>query len=154
LVAAIGVDALDEREGTAGLPQYGSGTVAVLNIVGMNDDAQQEAQGIDEDMTLASLLVLVDELAHSNAPGTRNPKRYLDVEELLAAGIDVYTTLNIQHVDSLNDVVAPDHLDPCARDRARQHSRSRRRHRGRRSGARRASMPLACTASAALPGRS
>ena len=51
-------------------------------------------------------LVLVDELAHSNAPGSRHPKRYMDVEELLAAGIDVYTTLNIQHVESLNDVVA------------------------------------------------
>ncbi|MDQ0470958.1 sensor histidine kinase [Labrys wisconsinensis] len=51
-------------------------------------------------------LVLVDEFAHTNAPGSRHPKRYLDVEELLAAGIDVYTTLNIQHVESLNDVVA------------------------------------------------
>ncbi|WP_448207578.1 DUF4118 domain-containing protein [Azospirillum sp. sgz302134] len=51
-------------------------------------------------------IVLVDELAHSNAPGSRHPKRYLDVEEILAAGIDVYTTLNIQHVESLNDVVA------------------------------------------------
>jgi two-component system, OmpR family, sensor histidine kinase KdpD len=51
-------------------------------------------------------LVLVDELAHSNAPGTRHPKRYLDVEELIAAGIDVFTTLNIQHVESLNDVIA------------------------------------------------
>src|SRR5690242_19536431 len=51
-------------------------------------------------------LVLVDELAHSNVPGSRHPKRYLDVEELVAAGIDVFTTLNIQHVDSLNDVVA------------------------------------------------
>ncbi len=51
-------------------------------------------------------LVLVDELAHSNAPGSRHPKRYLDVQELLAAGIDVWSTLNIQHVDSLNDVVA------------------------------------------------
>src|SRR5713226_1789293 len=51
-------------------------------------------------------LVLVDELAHTNAPGSRHPKRYLDVEEPVAAGIDVYTTLNIQHVESLNDVVA------------------------------------------------
>ncbi|MFG1402020.1 DUF4118 domain-containing protein [Xanthobacter sediminis] len=51
-------------------------------------------------------LVLVDELAHTNAEGSRHPKRYLDVEELLARGIDVYTTLNIQHVESLNDVVA------------------------------------------------
>ena len=51
-------------------------------------------------------LALVDELAHTNAPGSRHPKRYLDVQELLAAGIDVYTTLNIQHLESLNDVVA------------------------------------------------
>jgi two-component system sensor histidine kinase KdpD len=51
-------------------------------------------------------LALVDELAHTNAPGSRHPKRYMDVEELLAAGIDVYTTLNIQHVESLNDVIA------------------------------------------------
>src|SRR6201995_5600810 len=51
-------------------------------------------------------LVLVDELAHENAPGSRHPKRYQDVQELLAAGIDVYTTLNIQHLESLNDVGA------------------------------------------------
>ena len=51
-------------------------------------------------------LVLVDELAHSNAPGSRHPKRYQDVEELLVAGIDVYSTINIQHIESLNDVVA------------------------------------------------
>jgi two-component system sensor histidine kinase KdpD len=51
-------------------------------------------------------LVLVDEFAHTNAPGSRHPKRYLDVEEILDAGIDVYTTLNIQHLESLNDVVA------------------------------------------------
>ena len=51
-------------------------------------------------------IALVDELAHTNAPGSRHPKRYQDVEELLAAGIDVHTTLNIQHVESLNDVVA------------------------------------------------
>lgn len=51
-------------------------------------------------------LVLVDELAHTNAPGSRHPKRYQDVEELLAAGINVYSTVNIQHLESLNDVVA------------------------------------------------
>ncbi len=50
-------------------------------------------------------LVLVDELAHSNAPGSRHLKRYQDVEELLNAGIDVYTTVNIQHLESLKDVV-------------------------------------------------
>ncbi|TCM64415.1 sensor histidine kinase KdpD [Rhizobium sp. BK068] len=51
-------------------------------------------------------LVLVDELAHTNAEGSRHPKRYLDVKELLDRGIDVYSTLNIQHVESLNDVVS------------------------------------------------
>jgi two-component system, OmpR family, sensor histidine kinase KdpD len=51
-------------------------------------------------------IVLVDELAHTNAPGSRHPKRYLDVEELLGHGIHVYTTVNIQHIESLNDVVA------------------------------------------------
>src|SRR6202047_4292249 len=51
-------------------------------------------------------LVFVYELAHTNAPESRHPKRYMDVEELLGTGIDVYTTLNIQHVESLNDIVA------------------------------------------------
>jgi two-component system, OmpR family, sensor histidine kinase KdpD len=50
-------------------------------------------------------LILVDELAHSNVQGMRHPKRWQDVEELLAAGIDVFTTLNVQHLESLNDVV-------------------------------------------------
>ena len=51
-------------------------------------------------------IVLVDELAHTNAPESRHPKRYLDVEELLNHGISVYSTINIQHIESLNDVVA------------------------------------------------
>ena len=51
-------------------------------------------------------LLLLDELAHTNVPGSRHAKRWLDVEELLAAGIDVHTTLNVQHVESLYDVVA------------------------------------------------
>lgn len=65
-----------------------------------------------EEMDLDALLVrkpqlaLVDELAHSNAPGSRHPKRWQDVIELLEAGIDVYSTLNIQHLESLNDIVA------------------------------------------------
>lgn len=63
---------------------------------------------MDVDAVLARRpqLALVDELAHTNAPGSRHPKRYQDVLELLEAGIDVYTTLNIQHLESLNDVVA------------------------------------------------
>ena len=72
---------------------------------------EHKGQSIDEmdlDAVLARRprLVLVDELAHTNAPGSRHPKRYLDVAELLAAGIDVYTAVNIQHIESLNDVVA------------------------------------------------
>jgi two-component system sensor histidine kinase KdpD len=65
-----------------------------------------------EEMDLDALIArhpqiaLVDELAHTNAPGSRHPKRYLDVEELLSRGIDVYTAVNIQHLESLNDVVA------------------------------------------------
>src|SRR5262245_11964345 len=51
-------------------------------------------------------IALIDELAHTNAPGSRHPKRCLDVEELLNHGIDVYTTVNIQHIESLNDVIA------------------------------------------------
>lgn len=51
-------------------------------------------------------LVLIDELAHNNAPGSRHPKRWQDVEELLAAGMDVWTTMNVQHLESLNDIVS------------------------------------------------
>src|SRR5215471_11493367 len=51
-------------------------------------------------------LILVDELAHTNAEGLRHAKRWQDVEELLEAGIDVFTTLNVQHLESLNDVIA------------------------------------------------
>jgi two-component system sensor histidine kinase KdpD len=65
-----------------------------------------EEMDLDAILVRKPALVLVDELAHTNVVGSRHPKRYLDVEELLAAGIDVYTTLNIQHVESLNDVVA------------------------------------------------
>lgn len=65
-------------------------------------------QEFDLDATLARQpeFVLVDELAHTNAPGCRHAKRWQDVEELLAAGINVLSTLNVQHVESLNDVVA------------------------------------------------
>ena len=61
---------------------------------------------LDKILAVRPQLVLVDELAHTNAPGSRHLKRYQDVEELLDAGIDVYTTLNVQHIESLNDVVA------------------------------------------------
>ncbi len=68
----------------------------------------QSLEEMDLDAIIARRpqIVLVDELAHTNAEGSRHPKRYLDVEELMARGIDVYTTVNIQHIESLNDVVA------------------------------------------------
>lgn len=68
----------------------------------------RELEELDLDRALARRprLILVDELAHTNAPGSRHPKRWQDVEELLEAGIDVFTTVNVQHVESLNDVVA------------------------------------------------
>src|SRR5262245_23385492 len=65
-----------------------------------------EEMDLDAILLRRPQIVLVDELAHTNAPGSRHPKRYLDVEELLSHGIDVYTTVNIQHIESLNDVVA------------------------------------------------
>jgi two-component system sensor histidine kinase KdpD len=65
-----------------------------------------EEMDIDAVIARRPRLVLVDELAHTNVPGSRHPKRYLDVEELLSRGIDVYTAVNVQHVESLNEVVA------------------------------------------------
>jgi two-component system sensor histidine kinase KdpD len=64
-----------------------------------------EELNLDAILTRRPAVVLVDELAHSNAPGSRHPKRYQDVEELLDSGIDVYTTVNVQHFESLNDVL-------------------------------------------------
>ncbi len=60
---------------------------------------------LDEALARRADLLLVDEYAHTNVPGSRHPKRWQDIDELLAAGIDVWTTLNIQHLESLNDVV-------------------------------------------------
>src|SRR6266850_994362 len=65
-----------------------------------------EEMDIDALIARHPQIVLADELAHTNTEGSRHPKRYLDVEELLGRGIDVYTTVNVQHIESLNDVVA------------------------------------------------
>jgi two-component system sensor histidine kinase KdpD len=88
-------------------------TEALLEGLEMIPRRRMEYKGRTlEEMDLDAILrrrpqiVLVDELAHTNVPGSRHPKRYRDVEELLAAGIDVYTTVNIQHIESLNDIVA------------------------------------------------
>jgi two-component system sensor histidine kinase KdpD len=105
-----------------------AGVDVVVGVVETHGRAETEAllQGLEvlprkrleykdqvlEEMDLDALiarhpqLALVDELAHTNAPGSRHPKRYLDVEELLSNGIDVYSAVNIQHIESLNDVVA------------------------------------------------
>ncbi|MBU6434933.1 MAG: two-component system sensor histidine kinase KdbD, partial [Nitrospirae bacterium] len=61
---------------------------------------------IDTALVRRPQLILMDELAHTNAPGSRHPKRWQDVKELLKAGINVYTTVNVQHLECLNDVVA------------------------------------------------
>jgi two-component system sensor histidine kinase KdpD len=68
----------------------------------------QHLEEMDLDAIIARRpqIVLVDELAHTNAPGGRHPKRYLDVLDLLDQGVNVYSTVNIQHIESLNDVVA------------------------------------------------
>jgi len=88
-------------------------TEALLEGMEILPPLQLEHRGItltefDLDGALARhpQLLLVDELAHSNHPGARHPKRWHDIEELLNAGIDVYTTVNVQHIESLNDVVA------------------------------------------------
>lgn len=60
---------------------------------------------LEEALRVKPQLILVDELAHTNVPGMRHRKRYQDVEDLLAAGIDVYTTLNVQHLESRSDTV-------------------------------------------------
>ncbi len=64
-----------------------------------------EEMDLEAILARAPKLVLVDELAHTNVPGSRHLKRYQDVQDLLAAGIDVFSTLNIQHLESLNDVI-------------------------------------------------
>ncbi|GEP12222.1 sensor histidine kinase [Methylobacterium gnaphalii] len=111
-----------------GRARFKAGADVVIGIVETHGRAETEAlvEGFEtvprrrvpyagtilEEMDLDALLArrpalaLVDELAHTNAPGSRHPKRYHDVEELLDAGVDVLTTLNIQHVESLNDIVA------------------------------------------------
>ena len=113
---------------TAARARYREGADVVVGVVETHGRRETEAllDGLEviprrpvdyrghtlEEMDLDALLArrpqlaLVDELAHTNAPGSRHPKRYMDVEELIAAGIDVYTTLNVQHIESLNDVIA------------------------------------------------
>ncbi len=108
---------LDGRDVVAGYVEshgrFETDSLLALSGVEVIPRAQVEYLGVllpemDIDAVLARKpqIVLVDELAHTNAPGSRHEKRWQDVEELLDAGIDVYTTVNVQHFESLNDVVA------------------------------------------------
>ncbi|MEI7648368.1 MAG: sensor histidine kinase KdpD [Methanomicrobiales archaeon] len=104
-----GIDVQAGYVETHGRPE----TEALLEGLTIIPRKQMEYRGVtlpeyDLDTTLCHRpsLVLVDELAHTNVSGSRHAKRYQDVEELLDSGIDVYTTLNVQHIESLNDVVA------------------------------------------------
>lgn len=81
-----------------GLPMLSPKTVSYRGIELKEFDLEEALRRKPE-------LILVDELAHTNAPGGRNKKRYQDIEELLGAGIDVYTTVNVQHMESLNDII-------------------------------------------------
>jgi two-component system sensor histidine kinase KdpD len=87
-------------------------TAALLSGMGILAPKLMEYRGkrlgefdLDAALLRRPSLILIDELAHSNVRGVRHPKRWQDVEELLAAGIDVFSTLNVQHLESLNDVV-------------------------------------------------
>lgn len=102
LDVVVGVVETHGREGTAG--QLAGLPTLPLKSVQYRDRVLSEFD-LDAALTRQPALILVDELAHSNVEGSRHPKRWQDVEELLASGIDVYTTLNVQHLESLNDVV-------------------------------------------------
>ncbi|MEO5690376.1 MAG: DUF4118 domain-containing protein [Burkholderiaceae bacterium] len=98
----IGVVETHGRADTAAL--IGATPVIALRATAHHDRTLPEFD-LDAVLARAPALVLVDELAHSNVAGSRHPKRWQDVEEVLANGIDVWTTMNVQHLESLNDVV-------------------------------------------------
>ena len=81
-------------------------TMALLDGLERLPGAQGAHFDLDAALKRKPQLILVDELAHTNSEGSRHAKRYQDVQELLSAGIDVYTTVNVQHIESLNDTVA------------------------------------------------
>ena len=93
---------------THGRPQTAAATVG-LEIIPRKQMSYRgvefEEMDIDAVLARAPQVALVDELAHTNVPGSRNEKRWQDIEELLAAGINVISTVNIQHLESLNDVI-------------------------------------------------
>jgi two-component system sensor histidine kinase KdpD len=95
-----------ETHGRAETEKLVNGLPCVIPQIIEYQSKQWQEMNIDAILEQKPELVLVDELAHTNIPGSRHVRRFQDVEELLQAGINVYTTLNIQHIESLNDVVA------------------------------------------------
>ncbi|HWR26454.1 MAG TPA: DUF4118 domain-containing protein [candidate division Zixibacteria bacterium] len=94
-----------ETHGRAETETLLEGLETIPRVVSEYKGVQLAEMDLDGVLVRRPRLVLVDELAHSNAPNSRHIKRYQDVEELLNAGIDVYSTLNVQHLESLNDIV-------------------------------------------------
>jgi two-component system sensor histidine kinase KdpD len=116
-----------ETHGRAETAEWLDGLEQLPRAVLLHRESPLDEFDLDAALRRRPALVLVDELAHSNVPGSRHPKRWQDVEELLCAGIDVWTTLNVQHLESLNDVVSgiigirvretvPDHVFDNAHD--------------------------------------
>jgi len=106
---AEGIDVvvgLVEHHGRAETLKLLDGLPAIPRKSYTHRDTAIEEFDIDAALARKPGLLILDELAHTNATGARHPKRWQDVEELLEAGIDIYTTLNVQHLESLNDVVA------------------------------------------------
>lgn len=103
-----GIDVVAGLVETHGRPET-EALLAGLEVVPRKEitlrDARFEEMDLDGILDRQPRIALVDELAHSNVPGSRHAKRYRDVEELLDAGIDVFATMNVQHVESLNDEV-------------------------------------------------
>lgn len=95
-----------ETHGRAETEKLVNGLPRVIPATIEYQNKQWQEMNVDAILEQKPELVLVDELAHTNIPGSRHVRRFQDVEELLQAGINVYTTLNIQHIESLNDVVA------------------------------------------------
>ncbi len=100
---AVGYVESHERPKTMELLQ---GLEQIPSLVIYDNGRMHREFDLDAAIQRKPTLILIDELAHANAKGCRHTKRYQDVEELLQAGIDVYTTVNVQHIESLNDMVA------------------------------------------------
>ena len=111
----------------------------VARLRAQHGSLELEEMDVDAVIRRAPELVLIDELAHTNASGMRNEKRYQDIEEVLAAGIDVISTVNVQHLESLNDAIFELTEHPRPRDLPRPRARGRRRGRSSSTSRRRRS---------------